>query len=53
MASALGLVTNKFGLIAILILGFFLFGGGEFIAANPVLIIFGFLILAIVLMRGK
>jgi len=47
------LIMNKFGLIAILIVGFFLFGGGDFIGNNPILIIFGGLILAMMFMRGK
>ena len=47
------LIMNKFGLIAVLILGFFLFGGGDFIGNNPILLIFGGLILAIMFMGRK
>jgi len=50
MANIFSFVTNKYGLIAIMILIFFLFGGLDFFIDNPISIIFAGLVL--VMMYG-
>ena len=46
-------VFNKFTITAIFLLLIFMFGGGEFLFSNPILILFGIIALVIILGVGK